>query len=270
MRYYEDYRQYESFRTMDDLNESVRLHIDNKRDYLNDRSIEVLFHLSKYSCVVKGVSWLKRATIAGHLGVSEKTITRSMKRLEENGIIQRVSTIRKRGGRGYDIVIIRPVSDQVSRRVPSQSPRHDKPSLELEQVETTNNHNDYVAEPSLNELDASYTPSNIPEDFVKAAAPFFRAKEITALWKRVSIAYNKNAVDAPLYELTGEVINVFKTSVFAYKNGSIRKSFFAYFYKSMEKTFDKVYNRELVQLFEAEGLSMPSGEDLEERFMIAF
>ncbi|WP_096190001.1 helix-turn-helix domain-containing protein [Evansella halocellulosilytica] len=255
--YYEEYRHHESFTDVAEMNEAVRAHIDQHREQLNKTAVAVLNLLSRYSCVVKGVSWMKRATIAAQLDVSDKTVSRALKRLEDCGIIKRVPTVRKRGGRGYDLVIIRRAAQDspvgLSSRSSCESPCGSSANKGAVQEETNSiNKNTYVGEaPALNELDASYTPSNVPAAFTKAARPFFRANEIFALWQRVKTAYNRCELGASLPQLVDRVVSVLKTSIFAAKRGMIRKTFRGYFYASVERTFDDVYIAETAELLRA-------------------
>jgi hypothetical protein len=53
---YDDYRQYESFESIEALNEGVRQALYFNADQLNKTVVTVLKTISRYSCVVKGVS----------------------------------------------------------------------------------------------------------------------------------------------------------------------------------------------------------------------
>jgi predicted transcriptional regulator len=175
--YYDDYEQYQSFRSMDDLNEAVRQALYFNADKLNKTAVTVLKLLSRYSCKVIGVSWMKAATIAKLIGKSEKTARRALKALEDVGIIKRVPTIREKGGRGYDICVIEPVDQaEVSSREESENVRESKAhkGIELKETAISNKLNNYV----IDALDSSFTPDNVPDRFIKACKPFFGANKI--------------------------------------------------------------------------------------------
>ncbi|WP_088032752.1 helix-turn-helix domain-containing protein [Evansella clarkii] len=247
--YYEEYRYLSQFANIDELNEAVRNHLHINAATLNKTEVAVFKLLSRYSCVVKGVSWMKRATIAAHIEKSEKTVSRALKTLEDCGIIKRVPTIRKKGGRGYDLCVIQKRPVEMSSRELAKSPCGSSVKEGSSREETIHKNKDYVIEPGLNDLDSSFTPDNIPPDFVRAAKPFFNAAEIHTLWDRVKKAHNSvGGLDAKLSELTKEAVHALKTSVFAYKRGMIRKSFRGYFYKAVRASFVRVFYAELQEM----------------------
>jgi len=248
IKYYEEYRHHQTFDDMNELNDHLRLHIDNNAE-LSKSTVKVLKLLSRYSCVIKGVSWMKRRTIASHVDVSEKTVSRALKSLEQAGIIKRIPTVKKSGGRGYDITIILKCPVRLSSREPAESLCESKRRTKEMQEETKNINKTYVSkEPSLNELDASFTPNTVPQDFKTACKPFFGANETYQLWQRVKVAYNRCELDSRLSELSDVIINAFKSSIFAYKRGKIRQSFRAYFYVTVERMFDDVFREEVYKL----------------------
>jgi hypothetical protein len=97
---------------------------------------------------------------------------------------------------------------------------------------------------SLDELDDSYVPSYINQEFVKAAAPFFHANKIYQLWLKVLIAYRNSNVDAPLDTLMETVIKSFKETIFLHKQGKIKKTFDGYFYRLLEGELSVMKRRE--------------------------
>ncbi|ARK31876.1 helix-turn-helix domain-containing protein [Halalkalibacter krulwichiae] len=242
--YYDEYEQYQSFRSMDDLNEAVRQALYYYADKLNKTAVTVLKLLSRYSCKVIGVSWMKAATIAQLIDKSEKTARRALKTLEEVGIIMRVPTIREKGGRGYDICVIQSVVQaEMSSREESGNERESKAQKgsELKETAISNKLNNYV----IDALDSSYTPDNVPDRFISACKPFFGANKIYELWRRVSIAYDKSGLDSSVDSVLDVVIRTFKTSVFAWKRGAIRKSFAGYYYGAIYRVLIQERRKEV-------------------------
>jgi DNA-binding Lrp family transcriptional regulator len=256
--YYDEYEQYQSFRSMDDLNEAVRQALYYNADKLNKTAVTTLKLLSRYSCKVIGVSWMKAGTIAQLIGKSEKTARRALKTLEEIGIIKRVPTIRAKGGRGYDLCVIQSVVQaEVSSREESENERESKAQkgIELKETAISNKLNNYVTD----DLDASYTPDNVPDRFTKACKPFFGANKIYALWKRVSFAYDKCNLDAEIDSdsVVDTAIGVFKRAIFAMKRGAIRSTFGGYFYGGMLTKLDDLFREELLEISGGLRLEVP-------------
>ncbi|TPE68941.1 helix-turn-helix domain-containing protein [Halalkalibacterium halodurans] len=244
--YYDDYRRYRSFASIDDLNEAVRYALYYNADKLNGTAVAVLKLISRYSCVIPGVSWLKCATIASAVEKSEKTVRRALKTLQECGIIERIPTIRDKGGRGYDICVIKDVQAEMSSRSEAGNPTESTASPENEKEETLKyNQNTYVKDGD--QLDASYCPDYIPDEFKRTVCPFFpAANDIYTLWGRVLLAYKNSALESPLEDVLAIVIQTFKTSVFALKRRKIRGSFNGYFYAGLHRVLTAQRRREVL------------------------
>ena len=87
-------------------------------------------------------------------------------------------------------------------------------------------------------LDSSFTPKNVPGEFVKTAKPFFDdAKEIHDLWKKAALVYRQFDLLHELEQYTELVIDALKQSVYALKQRKIRKDFKGYFYGTLLKMF---------------------------------
>ncbi|MET1032147.1 helix-turn-helix domain-containing protein [Domibacillus tundrae] len=89
-----------------------------------------------------------------------------------------------------------------------------------------------------NRLGHTFTPKNIPQEFVKTVKPFFDdATDIYTLWGKALLAYKKFSLVYTLEHYVEVVIDGFKQSVFAYKQRRIRKDFNGYFYGTLFKLF---------------------------------
>lgn len=94
-------------------------------------------------------------------------------------------------------------------------------------------------------LDESFTPKNVPVDFIKAVKPFFgEAKEIHTLWQKAEIASRPFTLLRDLKEYTDLVTDAFKQSVYALKHRKIKKDFHAYFYGTLMNMFTYQKRRE--------------------------
>jgi hypothetical protein len=100
-------------------------------------------------------------------------------------------------------------------------------------------------ETNVSDLDESFTPSNVPQEFVQAVAPFYRSAEaIYRLWYRVLIAHKRSQVGRPVEDMVDEVISAFKETVFAQKIGKVKSTFNGYFYRIIEAKMAVVKRRE--------------------------
>ena len=99
--------KYKSFNSMHEMDEMVKEHINTHRDKLTEADKEVLYCLAAHSLSAFGACHLKAITIANEIGVSERTVYRSTKKLESHGIISKHKTV-KRTGNGATIYVIAP------------------------------------------------------------------------------------------------------------------------------------------------------------------
>lgn len=94
-------------------------------------------------------------------------------------------------------------------------------------------------------LDSSFTPKNVPGEFVKTAKPFFDdAEEIHDLWKKAALVYRQFDLLHELEQYTELVIDALQQSVYALKERKIRKDFKGYFYGTLLKMFTYQKRRE--------------------------
>jgi hypothetical protein len=99
--------------------------------------------------------------------------------------------------------------------------------------------------PSLQDLDETFVPENVPKEFVLAVKPFYnRAIEIFTFWGKALLAYKRFSFDRPLELLVPLVIDAFKTTVFHYKRKNIKTSFTQYFYGTLSGMFSAEKRRE--------------------------
>jgi hypothetical protein len=260
MPYYDEYTQYQSFASIDELNDTSYAYLDQFSDQLTNSTIDIFKRITRYSCVVIGVSWLKVRTLASILDKSEKTVRRALKQLETLHIIKRVPTIRPQGGRGYDIVVIQPQADAASMSTRDQSkiPHDIAPNKPLETLETTklnNLLNKRNNRENATELDHTFVNERVPEVFIKAVKPFFdNARVIESFWYRSNIAAWKNTVDDEDETKLNIALSSFRQTIRGLKFGRVRDKF-AYFYRIAYRKFNAEYERELDEIVEHEGLT---------------
>jgi DNA-binding Lrp family transcriptional regulator len=253
-------RQHQSFKNVEEMDQNVRAFLYYHKKELSKATVDVLKTLWRYSCKVPGVSYLKYNSIAEIAQISRRTVIRAINKLEEMGIIQRVTSYRPNGKRGINLIIIQPfelnlpVNNDEKQFENNMSPQDDTHSPEKchcnKNKEINNKHsvmnknNDSnVKVTTIEELDGSFTPQSVNKEFVKAASPFFGAYKIYDLYKRVLMAYRKSQITRPLDDVIDRVLEAFKTTVFAFKLGKIR-TFEGYFYRLLEVFFAVEKRRE--------------------------
>lgn len=99
-------QRYKAFASKTEMDENLSVHILAAGRKLHKNARAILDLHVKYSCIVPGVSWLGRATVAATLGVHERTIERAYERLESLGIANRVTV--ELGGMILSFLVIRP------------------------------------------------------------------------------------------------------------------------------------------------------------------
>lgn len=107
----ETYIKLQSFSSISELNESIKLVRKQYGEQLNKTDISVLDALSRYSCVYFGVSFRSKSNIADELGVSRRTVIRSCNKLETLGIIKQYVLKRHNGDRrqSANAIVILPI-----------------------------------------------------------------------------------------------------------------------------------------------------------------
>ncbi len=227
-----EYSQFETVQEMDKAINEALITFD-----LKESERAVLLKLSQYSCRFVGVSYLKTCSLAGFVGLSQRTVKRCLRSLSDKGIITRVKQLRPlSGGWGASVTVINtPKSHLVeSPRPESETPEETSNQEPPHQSETINS----KAKISLknkerrkdSELDYTYLESGIvPESFVRACKPFIEsAKEIYTLYKK---ALHAGSVYSPdVIDCTEIAIQAFKQTVFSKKMNKIRSTFNGFYY----------------------------------------
>jgi len=118
--------QYITFNSVADMDKSVDDHIAVHYYNLTESERAIIFKLASHSLEHTGVCHLKASTIAASLGISTKTVYRSMKKLAELGIIEKVPCTKLNGIKGASIYRILPyVPSSVSQRDTAQAISND-------------------------------------------------------------------------------------------------------------------------------------------------
>ncbi|MFB5660776.1 helix-turn-helix domain-containing protein [Alteribacillus sp. HJP-4] len=224
-------REYETFKTVSDVDSFA----SNALSYfaLNKTERELLWLLAGHSVKFVGVSFLKLSSIAEALKVSKRTVQRALKLLIEYGVIKRVRTLRPvKGGFGASITIICPLelSTRDEAIEPTSEPSH-KEENKKETFPFKSFSKDIQYLRHQNEIIYSYLTEFVPEEFIKAAKPFFNAEEVFSLWGKVHACSRRYA--PKVLNIIEPAIIAFKVSVLSYKKERIKQSFGAYFWVAL-------------------------------------
>ncbi|WP_285397667.1 helix-turn-helix domain-containing protein [Lysinibacillus sp. fls2-241-R2A-57] len=109
--------QYTTFDSITDMDTAVENHMAAHYYDLTESERAIVFKLASHSLEHPGVCHLKASTIAASLEISAKTVYRSIKKLVELGIIEKVPGTKLNGIKGASIYRILPyVPSSVSQR----------------------------------------------------------------------------------------------------------------------------------------------------------
>lgn len=153
---FEYLEQYSTFSSIEEMDQHVKQHISIHRLDLTTSERAIVFALAGRSLMFPGTSHLKAETIANAVGVSTKTVYRSIKRLAELNIIEKVPQPKLNGIKGASIYKILPfennVPSDVSQRVTTDEANDNK-------VQTTESEN--LSIKSFNLLSSKQAKNNL-------------------------------------------------------------------------------------------------------------
>lgn len=113
MAAFEYLAEYETFNSVQDMDQHVEQHIQQHFYELTESERAIVFKLASHALNYPGACHLKASTIADGLEISTKTVYRAIKKLESLGIIKKETTTKEKGGRGANIYIILPYTKEL-------------------------------------------------------------------------------------------------------------------------------------------------------------
>ncbi|WP_227937162.1 hypothetical protein [Alkalihalobacillus deserti] len=241
------------FETVKEFNESMK-----QAQYLHGHHFTkgertALFTLAQFSVKHIGVcnariDKLVQASQTKKQAISRSTFERMLRKAKKYNILSVHHTIREKGGYSHNVYIFHRFDGAIltDRKklptpTPTITPTTNQPSetSSIKSIKSLKNHLiQKIRIESVESLDYTFVPSNVPEPFVTAVKPFFnKAKEICSLWDRARLAHYSNRLSQPIDVHVYTVIQAFKQSIYQLKSNQIKTSFIPYFYGTVNKMF---------------------------------
>ncbi|QDZ76018.1 helix-turn-helix domain-containing protein [Bacillus cereus] len=254
----ETYKNLATFKTIDELNKTVRAYKEKFADQLNKTQLTVLNKLHNYSSKFFGVSFRTKKHIAEDLNISRRTIIRVCLHLESLGIIKQLEMKRKSDMRQTsNAIVIQPII--VEEQVVTQAPIKNAEKCHTNKTTTKTlkqnikdinkrNSNENTSIPEENIKEADFVAHWVPERFVSFVSSFYsESKTIQELWKVVrqcNKTINFSTSDKAFtkdQELTIGLTAI-KEFVMKVKSGvKMKQGKFAYFNGIVNNLMDKFY-----------------------------
>ncbi|TCP20770.1 hypothetical protein EV207_1497 [Scopulibacillus darangshiensis] len=241
----EQFEHYSQFQSIEDFNETMGMYMACFGDQFTKGERKALYQLTRFCAKVPGVSNIRLCKLLAYANQSEpisrSTFERALRKAAKLGMLTIHHTCRKEGGYSHNVYVFNRfdgASDvQLTKGARPEKPDESKAEETKSSPEAINlfktNNKDISKDVRLEDLDESYCPNHIPNNFIKAAKPFYGADGIYQLWGTVLTASRRQSLDGPIEHYLPVVISAFKQTVFQYKKGKIKNSFKAYFHGTL-------------------------------------
>ncbi|WJE17059.1 helix-turn-helix domain-containing protein [Halobacillus sp. ACCC02827] len=251
-------RKHQTFQSKAELDKHVRSFLYRRKAALSEGTLEVLTFLWRHAVKFPGVTFPKRQTVVKSTGLSESTVVRALRRLVQEGLIEKVRTTKPNGRQGVNLIVFLPqdtgslpVDDTPPDTLPDTPQKSEKPfhlcsEASFTQPETKEKQRKASLSKSV-PLDASYLPSFIPNRFIQTTIPFLQTDKILDAWRTVENAYKQSDLMMPLEAYEDLYIQTFKQGVYAWKKGRIRTELLRYYYGGLVRTFEIQARKEAFQ-----------------------
>lgn len=196
------------FKTIDQLNESVRIHKRNPE--LNETDRAVLDLLAQYSCKEVGKSWLAKGKIAELVGKSRRTIIRVCKKLESLGIIRQYERRRETGDRRQtsNLIVIQPAETPVT------------PECHTKETPPRNSKNTTYKETAF--VPATALQNSLPSAIYDAMSPYFNAEELYRYYGILLRAKRSVSNNVLIEDNPQPFVTAFQNAILKLKQGKVR------------------------------------------------
>jgi predicted transcriptional regulator len=277
---YATFKKLATFENVDKMNLFIRKVLYNLKHKLTPSAIKVLKKMSQYACKYPGVCWVKIKTLAAEIGVSERTIKRAIKLLEELGIIEKYLTMRSGGGYGHPVFVINnhdhdefkelPNSNVTSDVTSEMSPRQEAKNTDISKDKQHFSETETIISKTVSsrenkmykrkeravqdiksvKLTKDFTSDRVPVEFRDLVGCFFDdAEQIEEYWKVVWL--HSRHLNEDKETILDVAIKSFKQLVRKLKKGLVRNPF-GYFFGIVNKKLDELHYQSLRELYEQE------------------
>lgn len=194
------------FKTIEQLNETVRIHKRNPE--LNETDRAVLDLLARYSCKNIGKSWLAKGKIAELAGKSRRTIIRVCNKLEKLGIIRQYERRRETGDRRQtsNLIVIQPADVT--------------PECHTKETPPRNSNNNTYKETAF--VPATALQNSLPSAIYDAMSPYFNADDLYKYYGILLRAKRSVSNNVLIEDNPQPFVTAFQNAVFKLKQGKIR------------------------------------------------
>jgi Helix-turn-helix domain len=220
------------FKTIDQLNETVRIHKRNPK--LNDTDRAVLDLLAQYSCKNIGKSWLAKGKIAELVGKSRRTIIRVCNKLEKLGIIRQYERRRETGDRRQtsNLIVIQPAKSDVTAEC------HTKETPPRNSKNTTYKDTAFVPATALQ--------NSLPSAIYDAMSPYFNAADLYKYYGILLRAKRSVSNNVLIEDNPQPFVVAFQNAVFKLKQGKIR-NLANYLYRAWQSATATIVRRRVFE-----------------------
>lgn len=259
----ESYKDYSNFTTLKDFNNQIEMFLAVHKEEFTNLEFVLFRRLTKYCAKIYGVSNASIRTIlhaAMELdlngeSVSESTFHRMKRKAMKLGILESKETKRDNNSQSANLWIFKRYTDNNKADTPTVNDR--EPEVTFQQHfneekktphETSKPIKTNILLTSTDMLDYTYVPDDVDKSFIDTVRPFFnKARDIYMLWQLTMTAYQESELLIPIYKLQETINKAFKTAVFFFKQGKIKKTFKGYFYAVLRDNFNVIFRQELFQ-----------------------
>jgi DNA-binding Lrp family transcriptional regulator len=235
--------EYQTFDSVTEMNEHVQKHYNGNYSELNNTDRAVLSLISRYACKYAGVAHLKVETIAKSLSKSDATVRRSIRKLVNLGVIEKVTFIRRvKKGYGANILRILPFNDQstMTTRSDTKNPTPASvPSAKMEKETFTSNkliQDTYDTEDSIKNGLLTKLPARIG----RVLSAFFDMNTMHYVYGIMLRAKARIDRTIKFEDHEDDYINAILSVLNAYKRGRV-KNLYAVLYTAVVRVTKNIY-----------------------------
>lgn len=200
--------QYATFESVEDMDNHVEQHIQQHYFNLTESERAIVFMLASRSLAYPGASHLKAETIADQVAISTKTVYRSIKKLVDLGIIQKIPGTKLNGIKGASFYKILPFNNNVPSEVSqrAEAEKHwgskedgqvfkNQPSISFN-LKNNLKDNTYAAQSSAGNVDKLLVTKEKTsyQQLVSFVANFTKQKGLASKLYGIYLSHNKKSI----------------------------------------------------------------------------